>query len=65
MSETGDWIEWKGGPCPVQATDRFYIKYRDDLTSSFPRGGPHWVYDPVWQHNGEDTDIVAYRIVKP
>lgn len=59
-----DWIEWRGGECPVAAGVRVDIKFRDgrdirNLHADLLR----------WTHNGNSADIVAYwaseRVKKP
>ena len=52
-----DWIEWKGGECPVdgEATVEIKCEYGDtciDIAKKFD-----------WKHLNVETDIVAYRVV--
>lgn len=54
------WIEWGGGECPVSASEMVDV--------IFWRGGRRstniadcW----RWNHNGTDSDIIAYRLHKP
>lgn len=55
-----DWIEWKGGECPVDLKTRVEIKFRNGIVNnSLTASG--W----VWSHGKmpEIYDIVAYRVV--
>lgn len=52
-----DWIEWKGGECPVDGDTMVEVLYRDgealeDCAECFG-----------WCNNGDADDIVAYRIL--
>ena len=62
-----DWIEWKGGECPVDPHTRVMVKCAGfgDETDTADAG----VYslgdgDDWWRHNEKPTDIIAYRIVE-
>lgn len=58
-----DWIEWRGGPCPVRAGALVEAKLRgcrDDYVS-----GPRDAVAFYWHHDGDGSDVVAYRVVKP
>ena len=54
-----DWIEWAGGDCPVDSGVTLDVRFRDGEV----------VYGAEcrwsWQHNGVESDIIAYRVVKP
>lgn len=54
------WIEWSGGECPVEAGQTVEVTFRDggrkSATLHKPRKG--------WEHQGNDDDIIAYRIVE-
>ena len=52
---TNEWIEWKGGECPVEKGTLIDIKYRDQLVIKGRTPPPDWAHD---DHPG---DIVAYR----
>jgi hypothetical protein len=69
-SEEGDeWIEWKGGECPIPAGMQFYVRLR---------GGGHlcpeylpWkknegaiVSADAWAHQDGEYNIIAYRLAK-
>ena len=55
-----DWIEWKGGECPVQENTAIEVKLRNGTVSSawLAKG---W----VWEHGilSPRADIIAYRII--
>lgn len=57
-----DWIEWKGGECPVAPTTLVNIRLRADPECDdgpCPAGGL-W-----WDHDGSNVDIIAYRLSTP
>jgi len=56
------WIEHDGGPCPENADAIIIPLYRSDAdpTKGIRRTyGMAWQF--VWQHDGADDDIIAYR----
>lgn len=56
-----DWIEWKGGECPVAPDTLVVVRYRDGSKSDIgPQTALHW----RWQHTGGTGDIIAYKVVK-
>jgi hypothetical protein len=68
---SNDWIVWNGGECPVPVGTLVDIQYRDGElhygmfayeNSSSPErdAGPAF-----WRNDGEDNDIIAYRVVNP
>lgn len=62
----GDWIEWKGGECPVDPGTLVEPQYAADAD---PAKGTRidWPVPAArlaWNHDGEDDDIIAYRIVR-
>lgn len=70
MSETGEWIEHDGGPCPVASDELVDVKFEDGQSADhFP--AHLWSYSdgvPLdwWKHEGTPgTGIIAYRVVKP
>jgi hypothetical protein len=75
MAEAGsDWVEWAGGECPVDSYARVHIILRDGTGSEttdrriLPVGSPMLAGTLSWRHGGPydpETDIVAYRIVRP
>lgn len=54
----GEWIEWGGGECPAHDSTRVDVKCRggDKFIS-------HRVINFEWGHQGDDFDIIAYRII--
>lgn len=56
-----DWIEWKGGKCPVEYFVNVEIKQRRGNISFENKA---YVFD--WQHrlNSSELDIIAYRIIE-
>lgn len=63
----GEWIPWKGAPCPVEPNTEVEVRFRDGSTRQHDAGTfalePDW-----WQHElspmaGHRRDIIAYRIV--
>lgn len=48
-----DWIEWKGGECPVPADTLVCVRCRDGYESSRPENACNWRWG----------DVVAYRVV--
>lgn len=53
------WIKWEGGECPGDM--RVLVKYRDGRTSK----KDYLANNYLWQHDGTDDDIIAYRIIQP
>lgn len=57
-----DWIEWRGGECPVDPDTRVDIWLRSgNQTAGFLARTWGWRWDPSPARN--DGDIVAYRVV--
>lgn len=56
-----DWIEWKGGACPVDGDAKVWLKFQGggvDCTGPLARR-----FD--WRHDGGLSDIIAYRLAEP
>lgn len=55
-----EWIEWKGGRCPVPASTLVDVRHR----SGREYFGASATYDhaAVWDHLNSPSDIVAYRL---
>ena len=53
------WIEWAGGPCPVDRDARVDLKF-SGAWDGVGRAG-----NMFWSHDGGDSDIIAYRAVRP
>lgn len=59
-SQKGDWITWGGGERPVNAdamVDAMF-RYKKVVATSI---ADNW----RWNHNGTNSDIIAYRLHKP
>ena len=57
----GEWIEWRGGECPLADGVGFQFRFRDDSQdqTSVYRDATTW----TWTHRGYSGDIIAYRIL--
>ncbi len=61
-----DWIEWKGGECPVAPDTMVEVRYRSAI---LPISGPDlarrddWRWEPPQQGLAGSFDIVAYRVI--
>lgn len=53
-----EWIEWKGGKRPVDKNTRVEIEMRNNDTDIDAAG----FY--IWEHVGNEYDIIAYRVVE-
>ena len=70
MSESGEWIEWRGGPCPVPAGTMIDIRDGDGFEwNGFPALKAPVNTDAMWRHAPRevalDNQVTAYRVVKP
>lgn len=54
----GEWIDWRGGECPVDGNKIVDIKLRD---GEEVHGDKADILD--WHHYGVSDDIIAYRII--
>lgn len=54
------WIAWAGGECPVESCAVVDVMFRDQENSATYHAGV-W----RWNHNGTDSDIIAYRLHQP
>ncbi len=58
-----EWIEWKGGECPVNENTLVQVRLNDGCDLPFPpkgfRAGAF-----RWSKRNSLGDIIAYRIVK-
>lgn len=54
------WIDWAGGDCPVESCAVVDVMFRYQENSATDHAGA-W----RWNHNGTDSDIIAYRLHKP
>lgn len=57
------WIEWKGGPRPVDPETMVQVRLRSDQPGCYRAPGPAKLL--AWEHDLADPfgDIVAYRII--
>ena len=63
LEPEGAWIEWKGGECPVPRGTWVELHLRDEMK---PQGLKRLASVIRWQHGLKaDSDIIAYRVVKP
>lgn len=53
-----DWIEWDGIDNQPDITPKVQIKRRDGVTDD------GYLNHFEWDHIGDDTDIIAYRVVE-
>ena len=55
----GEWVEWKGGECPIAKTSACVVKFSDgEELDTWPAG--YW----RWTHcDNQDDNIIAYRII--
>ena len=70
---SNEWIEWKGGECPVEVGTLVDVRYRNGEENFHVEAGI-WIYtsgsDPEalahdWIHDDNDYDIIAYRLHQP
>lgn len=54
------WIDWAGGDCPVESCAVVDVMFRYLENSATDHAGA-W----RWNHNGTDSDIIAYRLHQP
>ena len=59
------WIEWKGGVSPVKTSEEVEVRYRapPNLLKGTRIEWPQFGWTFNWSHDGQDDDIIAYRIV--
>lgn len=55
-----DWLEWKGGTCPVAGGAVVDVTFRNVGEAVKRQRADFW----VWYHDGADDDIVAYRVIE-
>lgn len=64
MSETGEWIEHDGGPCPVDRGTLVECRWSDGMSTNWTSAGSPRE-DWIWLTHGTAENITAYRVVKP
>jgi hypothetical protein len=57
-----EWIEWKGGECPVKVGTLIDVKYRNGFMASQQVAGAARSGAEYWTHAGRSRDIIAYRL---
>lgn len=57
------WVEWVGGEQPVEDGTMVVLKMRDGHL--WMDGVPRRADDMGWGHDGDDSDIVSYRLARP
>lgn len=66
--QDGDWIDWSGGECPVDADVMVDVEFRDGFPSDpVPAGRRDWEHWPDGEPERSDgpcSDIIAYRVVR-
>jgi len=60
-TQAGEWIEWKGGECPIPDDALHQVCFRDGVKSGIDDTPADW----GWSHSGSSSDIVAYRLLTP
>jgi hypothetical protein len=61
-----NWIEWRGGTCPVHESTIVDVRFRDGYEDSWTHNSTADSWE--WRHGcGKHTgeDVVAYRVVEP
>jgi hypothetical protein len=58
-----DWIEWKGGECPVSDGTLVDVRFRGGCVPRRDRAGA-WRWNLANENETPDADIVAYRLAE-
>ena len=67
MTDTSEWIEHDGGPCPVADDAIVEIRFANGKQAKRESRARFWK-TPLdwWQHQGSDGyGVISYRVVKP
>jgi hypothetical protein len=59
QQQWSEWIEWKGGECPIPGVREWRYRFSDGLEGT-ARHEP--AESCIWNHRGGRGDIVAYRV---
>lgn len=59
-ADADGWIDWAGGECPVDSCAAVDVIFRSKKTAAAYQAD-RW----RWDHNGTDSDIIAYRLSQP
>ena len=63
-----DWIEWKGGKCPVAPLTRVDVRFREGIAGTdtyFNETANYWVWGhghSRGEHADNGDDIIAFRV---
>lgn len=64
--DNNDWVPVRSKPAGVTIEDELELLHRDGTVLSIrDRGIGRTEWDYMWKHCGQDSDIMAYRIVTP
>lgn len=61
MTEKLNWIEWKGGKCPISDDVKWAYKMQGGFVCRNPDNKPS-AYPYSWNHKMGDLNIIAYAI---
>lgn len=59
VEKESGWIPWNGGACPVHLDRAVHVRYRCGLEDN--ENDSAYIFR--WLHNGNDYDIIAYKVV--
>lgn len=62
IESANDWVEWKGGCCPVAAESRVEVKLRDNSTHQNDADAIRWSHT-VCNRQRRHRDVIAYRVM--
>lgn len=65
LNSSDGWIEWAGDVMPVSGSTEVEVRYRGPAEAWKGRRieWPVLAWVLNWSHDGEDDDIIAYRVV--
>lgn len=62
--QLSDWIEWKGGECPVDPEIIVQARRRNERGDGSQYTRIKWAAGRLdWQHASRRNDITAYRVI--
>lgn len=59
QQQWSEWIEWKGGECPIPGVKEWWYRFRDGEEGRVHR---ELAESCRWHHRDNCADIVAYRV---
>lgn len=69
IADEDGWYQWSGGVCPVPIGTRVDVKYKSKIhpiAVNVPAGQrTDGLCAEIWKHNGNEGDIIAFRLHKP